>query len=201
MNIRCRSLRRLSCRLYFKSRWTSRLFEVEPQELAIPADFCASGGGLFDQDQQQKRFDLIRSCVDIVSRAPNEDHLSRELLQYQEKGTVVDDRTGELYSMETPCSAKSAKNNEKGNIFCTCGVVLQGYSIKTAQIVIRLFGLQCQIRTRGLTWHFRQEGRIPRRVASFLPNSEEYFSKVRIHWKKTQTIVSSCKKTTARTKS
>ena len=37
--------------------------EVTPNDPAIQADVRASGDRLFDQDQQQKRLDLIRSCV------------------------------------------------------------------------------------------------------------------------------------------
>ena len=40
--------------------------EVTLKDPAIQADFRASGDRLFDQDQQRKRLDLIRSCVDFV---------------------------------------------------------------------------------------------------------------------------------------
>ena len=67
---------RLSC---------ERQTDVTPNDPPIQADFCASGDRLLDQDQQQKRLDLIRNCVNFVLQSSTKDDRRKRLLQHQEK--------------------------------------------------------------------------------------------------------------------
>ena len=76
------------------------------------------------------RLDLITSCVIFIVQSPNKDELTKELLQYQEEGTGVDERTAELYSEQgndditelviceetTQCEI-CQKHNRKGKLF------------------------------------------------------------------------------------
>ena len=64
--------------------------DVAPHAPAIQTDVRASGARLLDQDQQQKS---TRSHQEL---RPNKDELTKELLQYQEKSTEVDERRAEL---------------------------------------------------------------------------------------------------------
>ena len=102
-------------------------------------------------------------------------------------------------------SAENAKeHNAKGKSCCTCGVLLQELSTEktktlkdtTAQVMIRLSGLQWQIRTRGQSRRFRR----PRREAFSKITKEEFRRLCRKMSKKTQTIGSACEKAAARTK-
>ena len=64
--------------LFSSDDLVERLLEVAPHTLAIQADVRASGDRLFDQDQQQKRLDLIRNGVDSILQSPNEDVLTKD---------------------------------------------------------------------------------------------------------------------------
>ena len=55
--------------------------EVVPHALAIQAYFRASGDRLLEQDQQQKKLDLIKSCVKFLL-SPNKDELTEEPLHF-----------------------------------------------------------------------------------------------------------------------
>ena len=55
--------------------------EVVPHALAIQAYFRASGDRLHDQDQQQIKLDLIKSCVKFL-QSPNKDGLTEEPLHF-----------------------------------------------------------------------------------------------------------------------
>ena len=69
--------------------------EVTLNDLAIPAEFRASGGRLLDQDQQKKSLDISPGVVIIsICYLQKKDEQTGEILQYQEKGTEVDERTG-----------------------------------------------------------------------------------------------------------
>ena len=59
--------------------------KVEPHAPAIQADFRASGDRLLDPDQQQKRLDLIRNCVNSILQLPHRKMFEEILRQYQEK--------------------------------------------------------------------------------------------------------------------
>ena len=61
--------------------------DVAPSAPAIQADFRASGDGLLDQDHCQKRLDPTGIRVHFVLQSPNKDESTKELLQYQQKGT------------------------------------------------------------------------------------------------------------------
>ena len=112
--------------------------DVAPHAPAIQADVRALGDRLLDQDQQQKRFDLIRSCVNFLMQSPTKDEVTKEPLQHLEKGTDVDERTAELYSKQgiadvtelmvidetTQCEVCEG-HNTKGKYLCTCGSILQ----------------------------------------------------------------------------
>ena len=112
-----------------------RFSKVAPSAPAIQAD-RASGDRLLDQDQQQKRLDIIESFVNFFMQSPNKDELTKELLQYQQEGTEVDERTAELYSTfgntdimiidEMTQFEACKEHNAKGLSFCTCGSILPG---------------------------------------------------------------------------
>ena len=55
--------------------------DVAPHAPAIQADVRASGGRLLDPDQHQKRFHLIRTCVNSMQQAPHREEFQEELLQ------------------------------------------------------------------------------------------------------------------------
>ena len=82
-----------------------------------------------------------RKCVNFISQSPTKDEITNELLQFQEKGTEVDERTAELYSLQgniditevvvvdemTQCKT-CLEHNAKGKPFCACGLILQELS-------------------------------------------------------------------------
>ena len=70
--------------------------EVTPNDPAIQAHFRASGDRLLHQDQQQRRLDLIRSCVKIILQSPNKYELTRNQFSMKNKGAAADERTAEL---------------------------------------------------------------------------------------------------------
>ena len=145
-----------------------RPLEVAPHAPAIQADFRASGDRLQDQDQQQKRIDLIRKCVNSILQSPHRRKFKEELLQCQRKDTEVNERTAELHSKqgdigttelvvidETTQCDECKEHKAKGKSFYTRGVILEALSAEkthtlkeaTAQLMSRLTSLQWQIRT------------------------------------------------------
>ena len=155
----------------------------------------ASVGRLLDQDQQLKRFHVVRNDVNSIGKDPRRQELEEGLFQYQEEGTEVDERTAELYSKqgnadidETTQCKNCKENNPKYKSFCTCGVILQELSAEktkqlketTAHVMIRFSGFRWQIRTRGMTRHFSQQGKEPRREVSFPKRTEHTRSLCRL---------------------
>ena len=112
--------------------------KVTPNDPTIQADFRALGDRLLDQDQQQKRVDLIRICVNIALHSPNDEPTTGGI-QHQAKGTEVGRRTADLYRKQgntditelvvinemSQCEA-CKEHNAKGKSFCTCGSIVPG---------------------------------------------------------------------------
>ena len=82
----------------------------------------------------------MRSCISFMLQGPNEDELTNKILQYQEKGTEVDERTAELYSKQGNTDITELKGKVLQQVwFNSAGVVTRKKTLKgtTAQVMIR----------------------------------------------------------------
>ena len=69
--------------MYYKTRWIQSNDFVRK---TIGIRTARTGTSRIFRGREQKRFDLIKSCVYVVFQPPNKDELIRELFQSQGEG-------------------------------------------------------------------------------------------------------------------